>query len=127
MPSPLAPKEPIPGITPGTVDYTGDKPKPSAQTSLPGAIGGLLGSGLSGNPVDALNPFAKITNTLGNVYLWKRVGIFVLGSLFLWWGILIIISTNKTIQNKVLPLAKDVISKTPEGAAANVAAGAIGE
>lgn len=70
---------------------------------------------------DLLNPFKPVTNP----YLWRRIGIGVLGGLFIWWGILAFLATNKKIQSTIISAGKGALAKTPEGAVANVATGAL--
>lgn len=79
-------------------------------------------SGVAGT-VTGINDFL---GKLSNVYLWKRIGVVAIGVLLIWYGVLLFLSTNKKVQGALEDSAKKVISKTPEGAAANVATGSIG-
>lgn len=121
MPSPLAPKA-IPGVT-------SPKETPTAPKVVVGDANGIVGQTSSTDKgFNILDPtgVGAFLGKLQNVYLWKRVGIVVIGALFIWWGILLFLATNKKIQGAVATGAKAVISKTPEGAAANIATGAVG-
>lgn len=121
MASPLAPK-PIPGVT--------DKPIVSNPVlDVVGAPGKVLlesSNQVADNTTNAVTNVNDFLSKLSNVYLWKRIGIVAVGVLLVWWGILIFISTNKKIQGAVTATAKKVISGTPQGAAANIATGAVG-
>jgi hypothetical protein len=143
MPSPLAPSNPVPGVT----TPPGFKANPNGKflgdwgydaNGTPYLPNGTVFDGLGGG-TNLPNPVQAVTNvvnagksvqdflgSLSNVNLWRRIGIGVLGALFLWWGILIILSSNKQIQGAVTKGAKAIVSKTPEGAAANIATGALG-
>jgi hypothetical protein len=139
MASPLAPTKPIPGVT----NPPGYKPNPNGKNpgdwgydsiGTPYLPNGTTFTGLGGgnpnavipNPVQTVNNIGDFLGKLSNVYLWKRIGIVAVGVLLIWYGVLIFLSTNKKIQGAVTSTAKKVISKTPEGAAANVATGAVG-
>jgi len=135
MPSPLAPNKPIPGVTTNPDGSTGsvalgtyappgsllDKAK-RHQLNPAKDIPDVLTLGLA-TPVTSVGDFL---GKLSNVYLWKRIGIVAIGVLLIWWGILLFLATNKKVQGALVDGAKAVISKTPEGAAANVATGSIG-
>ena len=147
MPSPLSPSKPIPGVTPGTPVTSTPPPKPITNKEdylVDDKTGKVLINPETGKPIykpgkDPNDPLVtgggflndplgikKITNTLGNVYLWKRIGLVAIGVLLIWWAILIFLATNKKIGGAVTGAAKKVISKTPQGAAANVITGSVG-
>jgi hypothetical protein len=139
MPSPLAPTNPVPGVTtpPGykanpNGKYAGDwgydkngTPYLPDGTTFNG-LGGGNSAGVIPNPIQTITSVGDFLGKLGNVNLWRRIGIGALGALFLWWGILIILASNKQIQGAAIKGAKAIASKTPEGAAANIATGALG-
>jgi len=143
-PSPLAPKNPIPGVT---STPPGFKPNPNGKLAgdwgydakgTPYLPNGTTFTGLGGgtnipNPIEVVGGVVNagksvqdFLGALGNPNLWRRIGLGALGAVFLWWGILIILSNNKQIQGAVTKATKAVVSKTPQGAAANIATGAIG-
>lgn len=123
MPNDILEPEPIEGVT---------SPSPQPSTGIPEvdmARRAKANVDKGSNPIDLLNPlapFQKITDTLSNVYLWKRIGIGLLGGLFIWWGVLAFLATNKKLQSTIIKTGKTVASKTPQGAVANLASDAIG-
>lgn len=143
MPSPLAPSKPIPGVTTNPDGSSG-----SSALGTYAAPGSILDQAKKGKalglPNNGLNPATDIPNALtggaygaattvgdflgklSNVYLWKRIGVVAIGVLLIWWGILLFLATNKKVQGALVDGAKAVISKTPEGAAANIATGSLG-
>jgi hypothetical protein len=137
MPSPLAPAKPIPGVT---STGTGFKPNPNGKVAgdwgydangTPYLPNGTVFTGLGGgtnvpNPLQAVTSVGDFLGKLGNVYLWKRIGIVAIGVLLIWWGVLLFLATNKKIVGGVTSAAKKVISATPQGAAANIATGSVG-
>jgi hypothetical protein len=137
MPSPLAPAKPIPGVT---STGTGFKPNPDGKNAgdwgydangTPYLPNGQTFTGLGGgtnlpNPIQAVTNVGDFLGKLSNVYLWKRIGIVAVGVVLIWWGILIFLSSNKKIQGAVANGAKAIASKTPQGAAANIATGSVG-
>ena len=76
--------------------------------------------------VDTAKSVPEFLGKLSNPYLWKRIGIGVMGGLFIWWGVLAFLATNKKIQSAITTGAKGALSKTPQGALANLASDAIG-
>lgn len=137
-PSPLAPGTPIPGVTP--TDYVPgvgvvtpgsvlDKARKGKAAGLPN--NGLdpakdLPNALTGGTYGAVTDIGGFLSKLSNVYLWQRIGIVAVGVAFIWWGILIFLASNKQIKGALVDGAKAVISKTPQGAAANIATGTLG-
>ena len=115
------------GFTPGGYEYSwlGDVlPKDTrpellqnldnTQTTIQGGVAGT---------VAGINDFL---GKLSNVYLWKRIGIVAVGIALIWWAILIFLASNKQIKGALTDGAKKIISKTPQGAAANIATGTLG-
>lgn len=141
MPSPLAPSKPIPGVTTNPDGSTGsvaagtyaapgsliDQVRKGQRTLDPAKdIPDVLTLGTYTPVTTAVTSVGDFLGKLSNVYLWKRIGIVAIGVLLIWWGILLFLATNKKVQGALVDGAKAVISKTPEGAAANVATGSIG-
>lgn len=100
---------------------------PNKPDLLQGGAAGVLGT--VSNPSNPLAPITapfEVFSKLSNVYLWKRIGIVALGGLIIWWAILIFIATNKKLGGAIQNGAKTIISKTPQGAAANIVTGSVG-
>lgn len=86
-----------------------------------------VGDSLTGGAVTPIvSTLPDFLNKLSNPYLWKRIGIGVMGGLFIWWGVLAFLATNKKLQSAITTGAKGALSKTPQGALANLASDAIG-
>jgi hypothetical protein len=138
MASPLAPSTPIPGVTDNGSVAAGNYAEPGSilDRAKNGKQQGLPNNGLTPATdlpntltAGAATPVTSVADFLGklsNVYLWKRIGVVAVGVLLVWWGVLIFLASNKKIQGAVTSTAKKIISGTPQGAAANVATGAVG-
>jgi hypothetical protein len=74
------------------------------------------------NPVNSvLGSFSALTRPA----FWSRVGVFALGVVLVWAGILVLIASNKNVQQLAGGAVKGALAKTPQGVAANLATGAL--
>ena len=73
-------------------------------------------------PVNSvLGQFSALTRPT----FWGRVGVFALGVVLVWAGILVLIASNKNVQQLAGGAVKGALAKTPGGVAANLATGAL--
>lgn len=87
---------------------------------------GMGGGTPVANPITAITALPDFLGKLSNRYLWERIGLGVMGALFIWWGVLAFLATNKKVGSAVIGATKTAVSKTPQGALANLASDAIG-
>lgn len=104
---------------------SGTNPNGVPQTRGSRASGGIGGTGTNPATNGLGNGFSLLPAALTRPSFWTRVGVFALGVVLVWGGILVLIASNKNVQNNAKGLIKGTLAKTPGGVAANVATGAL--
>jgi hypothetical protein len=89
--------------------YKGKVAQASDQSGL-GSVGGLVGNVVDGSllgplsgPLDLLG---KALTTLTSVEFWRRAGMLILGGMLIMWGLVFLLSQNKTVQQAAVSAGK---------------------
>lgn len=87
----------------------------ASDQSGAGSVGGLVGN-VAGGVGNVLGPLqgpldlaGKALTTVTSAEFWRRAGMFILGGFLLLWGLIFLLSQNKTVQSTAKQAAKAAV------------------